>query len=124
MDRSLPATIAGSISAGIATLLDHDHPGDDARRRAAEMQRRADAAELRENIKQWLLRLRPSAHYEYAGIRFFLWSNWFSDHPADSIRVSINRGDYLNFGQAVERLAQVREEQIETERRQREGGAA
>jgi len=123
MDR-LPIPIAGSISAGIETLLDHESPGDDCRSRAAKMQAAANAAELRDNIRRWLLILRPSAYYEYAGIRFFLWSNLFSDHPGDSIRISIERGSYMNLSQAVERFAQLREEQIETERRRREGGAS
>jgi len=123
MDR-LPTPISGSISAGLATLL-NEWPGAATRTNAAEMQRRANAAELRENIKRWMLHLRPSAHYEYAGIRFFLWSTRsVSDHPGDSLRIKIGDGDYLLLSQAVERLAQIREEQLDTERRRREGGAS
>lgn len=125
MDR-LPSPIAGSISAGLATLLD-EWPGAKTRAGAAEMQRRANAAELRENIRRWLLHLRPSAHYEYAGIHFFCWSTRSpSDHPGDSLRIKIGDGDYMRMAEAVERLAQIREEQLngESERRQREGGVA
>lgn len=126
MDR-LPTPIAGSTSAGLATLLD-DWPGAKTRADAAEMQRRANAAELRENIRRWLLTLHPPAHYEYAGITFFLWSaRSASDHPGDSLRIKIGGdGDYMRMAEAVERLAQIREEQLNgaSERCQREGGAS
>ena len=115
----LGEVIAGGI---VRFFADESHEAD--RRRNLEMQHRANAAELRDNIRRWLLLLKSGEKYEYAGVRFFLWSNLFSDHPADALRISIERGNYLNLSQAVERLAQLREEQIETERRQREGGAA
>lgn len=115
----LGEVIAGGI---VRFFADESHEAD--RRRNLEMQHRANAAELRDNIRRWLLLLKSGERYEYAGACVFIWSNLFSDHPSDALRIRINDGPRLRLSQAVESLAQIREEQIETERRQREGGAA
>lgn len=84
--------------------LEPESPEAD-RRRAAEMERRANARALRHDIREWLLKLSGAAKHNFCGIAF--------DFCHGEVCMTDGPGPlFLSIEQATERFAQVREAQL------------